>query len=106
MWRAPSPEGFAALFHPDGVFRHPSMKEPLPASEAATYMRSVQRAMPNIALEVHRWAASDDSVFVEYTLTATVEGDERSWDGADRFTLRDGRAIEGVAYFDTAALQR
>ena len=24
-----------------------------------------------------------------------------SWDGADRFTLRGDRAVEGVAYFDT-----
>lgn len=106
MWQAPTPDGFAGMFHPDGVFRHPSMPEPLPANQAAQYMRGVQASFPDIALEVHRWAASGDFVIVEYTLRATVDGREVAWHGADRFTLRDGRAIEGVAYFDTAALQR
>jgi ketosteroid isomerase-like protein len=106
MWRDPTPKGYAALFHPEGHFQHPSMEDPVAASQAGDYMRTVQSSLPDIVLEVRRCAASEDSVLVGYTLQATVAGRSVSWDGADRFTLRDGQAIEGVAYFDTTALQR
>ena len=57
--------------------------------------------LPDITLAPTRWASRDDTVLIEWTITATF-GDERvSWDGADRFTVRGDRAVEGVAYFDT-----
>ena len=105
MWRHPTPDGFAALFHPEGRLRHPSMPEAIPAAQAAGYMQTLQKTLPDISLEVHTWAANGADVLLEYTLSASVNGQTVQWGGADRFTLRDGRAIEGVAYFDTRPLQ-
>ena len=102
-WRAPTPEKFAALFHPEGRFMHPSMSEPRPASTAAGYFHDVLRATPDISLEVRRWAAPETHVLIEYSLSATLDGHRVSWNGADRFTLRGERALEGVAYYDPAA---
>ena len=104
MWRSPTPEGFAELFHPDGSLKHPSMSEPLPAGGAAAYMRGLNKTLPNLNLQVRNWAAAGDTVLIEYTLSATVDGHTVSWDGADRFTLRGARAIDGAAYFDPSVI--
>jgi hypothetical protein len=100
MWSAPSPERFAALFHPGGSFHHPEMSEPLPASAAADYMRGVLQLIPDLSLEVSNWAATGDVVLIEYTQTGTVAGQPLTWKGADRFTLSETHAIEGFAYWD------
>jgi len=100
MWRAPTPEGFAALFQEDGHFKHPEMPQPLPASAAQGYMQAVLEVIPDLSLRLRHAAHTDDVVMLEWTQSGTVAGQAINWDGADRFTLHDGLAVEGVAYFD------
>jgi hypothetical protein len=57
--------------------------------------------VPDITLRPTAWAARGDTVLVEWTITATFRDEPVSWNGADRFTLRGDRAVEGIAYFDT-----
>lgn len=104
IWQRPDPERYAELWHDDGVLRHPTMTEPLAQDGIPDYVRRLQAMAPDISLSVESWAAREDVVLIEWTLTGTLGGETASITGADRFTLRGDRAVEGVAYFDTMAL--
>jgi len=104
VWKAPEPASFTGLFHEDGRLLHPTMERSIPRDEVPAYVAALTERMPDISLEVLNWAAAGDVVLIEWTITGTFGDEEISWNGADRFTLRDGLAIEGVAYFDTMPL--
>lgn len=104
IWQKPEPDAYADLWHGEGTLLHPGMEAPIPAPEIPDYVRRILRAAPDIRLDVESWAASQDIVLIEWTITTTIAGEERRWGGADRFTLRGDRAVEGVAYFDTLPL--
>jgi ketosteroid isomerase-like protein len=104
IWSRPDPERFRELWTDDGVLLHPGMREPLPAANVADYVRSLLAVAPDLTLRVERWAARDDSVLIEWTISGGFRGETVRWSGVDRFTLRGERAVEGVAYFDTLPL--
>jgi hypothetical protein len=104
MWSAPDPERFGELWDAEGTLHHPSMAEPIPQPMIPDYLRRIQAMLPDISLRVLNWAAGEDFVLIEWEITATFQGEPMSWRGADRFTLRGDRAIEGVANFDTHPL--
>jgi limonene-1,2-epoxide hydrolase len=104
MWRDPQPDTFSDLFHEDGTLFHPTMEAPIGREAVPEYVNRLKALAPDIRLEVRNWAASGDVVLIEWTITATYGGEQMEVEGADRFTLRGDRAVEGVAYFDTLAL--
>jgi hypothetical protein len=105
VWSDPKPDDFADLWADGGVLLHPTMARSIPKAEIPDYLRRLKVVAPDIRLEPKSWAAHDEKVFIEWTITATRRGAETtSWSGVDRFTLQGDRAIEGVAYFDTAPL--
>ena len=104
IWRKPDPERYAELWHEDGRLRHPTMKEALSQDRIPDYVRGLQAVAPDISLSVDSWAARDDVVLIEWTLSATVGEESAQITGVDRFTLRGDRAVDGVAYFDTMPL--
>jgi hypothetical protein len=106
VWANPQPEAFADLWAEGGVLLHPTMERTIPKDEIPDYVRRLKSIVPDITLRPKRWAASGDDLFIEWTLTMTPpDGTEQvSWDGVDRFTLRGDRAVEGIAYFDTAPI--
>jgi SnoaL-like domain len=105
VWSDPEPDDFAELWAEGGVLLHPTMARQIPKAEIPDYLRRLKAVAPDIRLVPKSWAARDDQVFIEWTITATRRGAETtSWSGVDRFTLQGDRAIEGVAYFDTAPL--
>jgi SnoaL-like protein len=101
LWAAPEPDEYATLWHEDGTLLHPGMEAPIAADEIPGYVRRLLDALPDITLEPTSWAARDDTVLIEWTIRATFGDEPVSWNGADRFTLRGDRAVQGVAYFDT-----
>lgn len=104
MWKSPEPGAFSALFHPEGRLLHPTMDGSISRDQVPAYVAAIKERMPDISLEVLNWAARGDVVLIEWTITGTYGEAEISWSGADRFTLRDGLAVEGIAYFDTMPL--
>jgi hypothetical protein len=104
VWAAPEPESFALLWQPEGTLSHPSMERSIAQAEIPDYLRRVKSVLPDISLEVRHWAATDNVVLIEWTITATFQREPIEWSGADRFILRGDRAVEGVAYFDTTPL--
>ena len=101
LWDRPEPDAYASLWHDDGTLLHPGMEAPIPASEIPDYVRRLTKALPDIRLTPLTWAGRGDDVLIEWEITATFKGRAFSWRGADRFTLRGERAVEGIAYFDT-----
>jgi SnoaL-like domain len=105
VWSEPEPDDFADLWAEGGVLLHPTMARAIPKNEIPEYLRRLKVVAPDIRLEPRSWAAQGDQVFIEWKITATRRGGETtSWNGVDRFTLQGDRAIEGIAYFDTAPL--
>jgi hypothetical protein len=106
VWAAPEPEEFAELWADGGRLLHPTMGESIPKDEIPDYVRRLKSLTPDITLKPNRWAANDNDVFIEWTITMTPpDADEPiSWDGVDRFTLDGDSAIEGIAYFDTSPM--
>jgi ketosteroid isomerase-like protein len=104
IWSDPDPDRFHEIVREDGTLLHPGMEEPLPGSQVPAYVERIKASFPDIRLRVERWAAAGDDVLIEWTISATMAETPVEFSGTDRFTLRDGRAIEGVAYFDTLPL--
>jgi limonene-1,2-epoxide hydrolase len=109
-WRDPAgPEQFAAHFEAlvDPEFRlvQPMLSAVQGLAEWRDgFVRPTFAALPDLRAEVDRWASSGDTVYIEFTMTATVGRRTVRWPAVDRFTLRDGRPVERVSYFDPMPL--
>jgi ketosteroid isomerase-like protein len=57
-------------------------------------------AMPDFAVEVLRWGATDDGALIEIRLRGTLSGKPVTWTAVDRLVLRDGLIAERHSYFD------
>ncbi|MFL6090260.1 MAG: nuclear transport factor 2 family protein [Aeromicrobium sp.] len=101
FWSSPLPERLHMVLSPNVVLVSPMTQPTTTLEDAKTGWANLLARIPDLANEVHRWGASDDGVFIEFTLSGTV-GDERvSWQVVDRFILgADGLATERVAYYD------
>ncbi len=93
------------MVHPDATIDHSGMERPIRGDEEPDYVRGIKAAMPDISLETRNWAARGDIVFVEYAMEATLNGERLAWDGIGRFKLRDGKVIDAIGRWDTAAIQ-
>ena len=103
-WRDPIAR-FASLFHPEGTLFQQGMERPLKRDEITAHVSRVLTLMPDQRIEVERWGANGDDVFIEWSASATLRDQPIEWSGASRFTLRDGLIIEEIAYFDTLLLR-
>jgi uncharacterized protein (TIGR02246 family) len=103
-WKARDLDSFAGLIHDDVDALFPGMPEPMPKPGVVDWLRAAITTFPDVELTVQRWARTGDSVLIEWESTASVpgSGERLAWGGADRFTLRDGRADVERVYFDTA----
>ena len=111
-WRAPAgADAFAAQIEQrvDPQFR--LVQPMLPTVEGLAelrdgFLRPTFTMLPGLRAEVHHWAAAGEVVFIEFSLIATIGRHTVRWPVVDRFTLRDGRPVERISYFDPAPLVR
>ena len=104
-WAGPHPDRLLELLHPDVRLVQPMFASTAGrASAESGFFRTLFRFLPDLRLEVVRWSAVGDTVFIEWTASATLGGRPVRWPGVDRFLLADGRATERVAYFDSIPL--
>jgi SnoaL-like domain len=68
--------------------------------ELPEFFEAVLAIEPDIRVVPTRWAETDDGVLIEWVNTGTLQGAPFELRGADRYTLKDGKATEGYAYFD------
>jgi ketosteroid isomerase-like protein len=100
FWAAPDPAALDELLHDDAHLVQPLMPDARSRAAYATAMRRLLAVMPDLHGRTCRWAQTTDGVLIEHTLAGTLGGKALSWDLADRITLRDGRVVERIAYFD------
>ena len=103
-WDRPNADSLRDLMHPDTRNVIPPMTEPGDREAVVEYFRAALSRLPDMRLEVVRWAATDDAVMIEWEATASVAGQPLSWTGVDRFNVRDGRIYQGHVYWDTREL--
>jgi ketosteroid isomerase-like protein len=68
------------------------------------FARPLFTLVPDLHGTVENWAASGDLIYIELRLEGTVGKRRFTLRTCDRIKLRDGRAIERVAYLDPAPL--
>ncbi|HMC69323.1 MAG TPA: nuclear transport factor 2 family protein [Mycobacteriales bacterium] len=100
-WAARDPALLQALFHPDAVVRQPPVREPFRGDQVADYFTQVFAGIPGLRLTPVAWAARGDVVMIEWEITAPLGDDTVSWQGVDRFRLRDALAIDESVYYDS-----
>ena len=100
VWRGrdSDPQLYMELLHESCPLINPISeirREDLPG-----FMEVVVEMEPDIRVVPTRWAATNDGVLIEWVNTGTLKGTPLELRGADRYTLKDGKATEGAAYFD------
>jgi ketosteroid isomerase-like protein len=103
-WSKSDEEALGELLADDVVLIQPAMPAIQGKREAEESFSKLFGLIPDLHVRVHRWAARDDLLFIEFTLVGTFGGDEVSWPAVDRFFLRDGLVAERVSYFDPMPL--
>jgi ketosteroid isomerase-like protein len=109
-WRAPAgPDAFADHFLPwlDPEIRLVQPQLPVLVGHRAFregFARPLFALIPDLHGEVESWAASGDVIYIEVVLRGTLGGGPVEFRSCDRITLRDGLAIERVAYMDPGAI--
>jgi ketosteroid isomerase-like protein len=104
VWAAPDLAAHEALWSDDIVLVQPLMGTLRGKAECRAAFARLFRQIPDIRAVVHRWSASDEAIFIEFTLRGTFGGSEIAWSAVDRFLLEDGLIAERVSYFDAAPL--
>jgi len=101
-WSQPSPQGLGELLAPDiDDVREPFMGHPASHADVVAHFARTLEALPDLRLEVLDWAVRGDTVLIEWSASASVEDERLTWQGTDRFTLRDGQAVVEHVYYDT-----
>ena len=102
VWRDRDGHGYAELLHEGCVLDNPIA--PIPRRQLPTFVEELLAIWPDHRIAATRWAATDDGVLIEWVATGTLPGGPIELRGADRYTLKDGKVAEGVAYFDPRPL--
>jgi len=102
VWRDRDGQGYAELLQEGCVLDNPI--GPIPREQLPTFVEELVAIWPDHRIAATRWAATDDGVLIEWVATGTLPGGPIELRGADRYTLKDGKVAEGVAYFDPRPL--
>jgi ketosteroid isomerase-like protein len=103
-WAQSSADALVEVLTDDVVLRQPAMPDIVGKAAAHETFKRLFRAFPGLTVTVHRWAAREDVVFIEFTLRGEFGGRPLQWPAVDRFVVRNGLAAERVSYFDGAEL--
>lgn len=71
----------------------------------AAFLRAF-RALPDLRAEVVRWSTRNETLFIEFTSSATIGGHLVTWTSVDRFMFRNGEAVERINDFDPSRIRR
>jgi ketosteroid isomerase-like protein len=104
--RAPSPDSYAAVFHPEGEVADAGMAAPTPASQVREAIAHVLRLMPDLRIDMRRYRARGATVFVEAANGGTINGTAVEWNAVYRVHLRDGSVFRGRRFYDQATVFR
>ncbi|HJU10782.1 MAG TPA: nuclear transport factor 2 family protein [Candidatus Binataceae bacterium] len=102
----PDPQRFKQFYAPEAQMINPGFERPLRRDELAGYYTSLTHQIEGLQLHLERWAVSRGLLFMQWTVTGKIAGQQLRLANADRFTLDSNLlATEGVAYFDNLMLR-
>jgi len=105
FWKPPvDPDRVGEVLHDDARLVTPGIEPTRGLEEARESFRRLLSLWPDFHITVDRWSAREDTVFIELTMHVTIGGRLLEIAAVDRFTLRDGKGVERVSYFDPTAL--
>jgi ketosteroid isomerase-like protein len=102
VWRDRDGHAYAELLHEDCILENPISR--ISREELPEFVDSLLAIWPDHRIAATRWGETPDGVLIEWVATGTLPGGPIALRGADRYTLRDGKAAHGVAYFDPRPL--
>ena len=96
---------FEPHFQPEVRMIQPSMR-PIVGKEAfrEEFARPLFDVVPDLHGTVENWATNGDVAYIELRLEGTVGGKPFTMRTCDRIRLRDGKAVERIAYLDATPL--
>jgi ketosteroid isomerase-like protein len=103
--RAPSPDSYAAVFHPEGEVADAGAA-PVPASQVREAIAHILQLMPDLFIDMKRYRARGDSVFVDAANRGTLNGIKVAWGAIYRVRLKEGRVHRGRRFYDQATIFR
>jgi len=103
-WASPKADDLRDLMHPDTQNLIPPMTAPGDREAVVEHFRGVLAMLPDMRLEVVRWAPVGDAVMIEWRARATVAGTPLEWTGVDRFNVRGEAMYAASVYWDTRGL--
>ncbi|WP_378733940.1 nuclear transport factor 2 family protein [Nocardia brasiliensis] len=104
FWASPDPTALSGLLHPDAHLKQPLRPDMYSAAAYAEELGRLLRLCPDLAGHLLWWAEVHDGVVIEHTLSGTLAGKRFDLQVLDRITLRDGKVVERIAYFDPSPL--
>lgn len=105
-WNRPVAEGLRDLMHPDTRNLIPPMTQPADREGVVNHFAEVLRRLPDLRLDVLRWAPTGDTVMIEWRANATVAGRRLHWTGVDVMRVRGDRTYAAEVYWDTRKLDQ
>ncbi|MBY0573047.1 MAG: nuclear transport factor 2 family protein [Undibacterium sp.] len=103
-WKQPNVSNVRALMHADTQNLIPPMTQPGNRDSVLAHFEGVLKKVPDLSLITKRWAHSGDTVTIEWSATATVNGRPLAWSGIDIIRLRGDKIIDLQSYWDTQRL--
>lgn len=103
--QAPSSDSYAAVFHPEGEVADTGAAA-VPASQVREAIAHILRLMPDLFIDMKRYRARGDSVFVDAANRGTLNGTPVAWDAVYRVRLKEGRVHRGRRFYDQATVFR
>lgn len=96
---------FDPWFDPEVRMIQPSLRPTVgPKAFREEFARPLFALVPDLHGTVENWGASGDVVYIELRLDGTVGKRAFTMHTCDRIKLREGKAVERVAYLDPAPL--
>ena len=92
VWPSFDADRLELAIDPGATIHHSGMARPIQGVEEPDYVRAIKSLMPDISLEVAKWAAKDDVVFIEYEMSGTLAGRPLDWTGIGRARSSPGRS--------------
>jgi len=103
-WQRPIADELRDLMHADTRNLIPPMTVPADRQGVVEHFRQVLQRLPDLRVEVVRWAPTGDAVLIEWRARASVGGEALEWQGVDRFNVRGDRMYQAQVYWDTRAV--
>lgn len=104
FWAAPSGARVAELIAPDATI-HFTGAGSFSGAEYIGNMQGMLDSFTDLKVTPLDCAGEGERLYIFWESSAFIDGETRSWQGVDRFRLKDGMAVEEHVIFDSAALQ-